>query len=214
VRVAAGATLGAAEAKEVGDLSKAQFILYGSVTMRNHEGMPGNDGHQLTFPVTGEYDLTLFATDVGTQIGKFSGKLALGNNPAQLGESATKMLVSYERTAYDIIMRRKEDILAPLRASVLEHFRNRQVNGAEVSLAVTGLENFTAAKDFKKAIESLKGIKEAEQKDFTKGKAMYRVTYLGTPQQLAEAVEAVTFKKKKLDVTGVTTNSVDVNVGK
>ena len=55
---------------------------------------------------------------------------------------------------------------------MLEHFRNRQVNGAEVSLAVSGLENFTAAKDFKRSIETLKGIKEAEQKDFSKGKAM------------------------------------------
>ncbi len=214
VHVAAGATLGAAEAKEIGDISKAAFILYGSVTMRNHEGMAGTDGKPVTFPVTGEYDLTLFATDVGTQIGKFSGKLQLGKVGDKEGEVMGKMLVSYERTAYDIIMRRRDDILGPLRSSVLEHFRNRQVNGAEVSLAVSGLENFTAAKDFKRSIENLKGIKEAEQKDFSKGKAMFRVTYLGTPAQLAEAMEAVTFKKKKLDVTGVTTNSVDVNVTK
>lgn len=212
VHIAPGATLGAAEAKEIGDISKSAFILYGSATIRNQD-WPQKDaeGKALAFPVTGEYDLSLFATDVGTQIGKFSGKLTY--NPASDAQKV-KLLISYERTAFDLIQNRSDEITNPLRGEVLEHFRNRQVNGVEIQMAVVGLENFSAAQQFKKSIEAVKGIKESEQKDFAKGKAMFRVTFLGTPAQLAEAIELATFKKRKLEVTSVTTNSVEVSVGK
>lgn len=216
VKVSSGATLGAADAKEIGDISKAMFILYGTASIRNQEaeGMLGAaasaDGktQQSFFPITGEYDLSMFATDIGTQVGKISGKLGL--NP----KDKVSPVLSYERTAHDVIKARADDITGPMRAVVLEFFRNRQVNGAEIQVAVTGLENFGAAQAFKKSLETLKGIKEVEQKDFGKGKAMYRVTYLGTPGELAEVIEPTTFKKRKIDVTGVTGNTLEVALGK
>lgn len=217
VKISAGATLGSADAKEIGDISKAMFILYGSASIRNQEpdGMlgtgSGGDAKQSFFPVTGEYDLSLFATDVGTQVGKMTGKLGL-NNAKDAGK--VQMLLSYERTTHDLVKARSDEITSPMRAAVLEYFRNRQVNGAEISVAVTGLENFGAAQAFKKSLETLKGIKEIDQKDFAKGKAMYRVTYMGTPAELAEALEPTTFKKRKLEVTGVTGNTLEVALGK
>jgi hypothetical protein len=212
VRVAPGATLGAAEAKEIGDLSKSAFILYGSATIRNQD-FPTKDaeGRPVMFMVTGEYDLTLFATDVGTQIGKFSGKLTFNQ---QSDAAKVKVLISYERTAFDLIQARAEEISTPLRAAVLEHFRNRQVNGVELEMSVVGLESFGVTGQFRKSLEALKGLKEVEQKDFGKGRALFRVTFLGTPAELAEAVEQATFKKRKLEVTAVTSNSIEISVGK
>ena len=77
-----------------------------------------------------------------------------------------------------------------------------------------GLESFTAAKDFKKAMESMKGLKEATQDGFADGKAAYRVTFLGSTQDFAELVEAATFKKRKINVVSVSGNVLEVQVTK
>lgn len=217
VRVAPGVTLGAAEAKEIGNLSKAAYILYGSATLRNQEPTPMMQpagGPQTVFPVTGEYELSLFATDSGSQIAKVAGKLVMGSAGEPEMAIMKKMLVSYERSAFDMIQRKKDEVVGPVRGAVLEYFRNRNVNGAELVVSVTGLESFGSAKDFKKSMDTIKGIKETEQKEFAAGKATYRVTFLGTPSELAEAVESSTFKKRKLAVTAVTGNTLEIAVGK
>lgn len=206
VRVAAGASLGSTEAKEIGDLSKAAFILYGTATLRNAElegWMKGTGGKQQVFPVTGEYDFSLFATGSGTQIAKVSGKLVTNSG-----------LISYERTAYDAVQARKAEISGEVRRGVLEWLRDQSVNGVSLQVSVQGLESFGAAKDFKKAIEAIKGIKEATQDGFANGTAAYRVTFLGSAQDLAEQVEAATFKKKKLAVLSVNNSGLEVKVGK
>lgn len=216
VRVAAGATLGSTEAKEIGDLSKAAFILYGTATLRNAElegWMKGPEGKQIVFPVTGEYDFSLFSTSSGSQIAKVSGKLVMQNSGNELA-GAKKMVVSYERTAFDVVQSRKAEITGGVRGGVLEWLRDQSVNGMALQLSVDGLESFGAAKDFKKAIEAIKGIKEATQDGFANGKAAYRVTFLGSAQDLAEQVEAATFKKKKLAIVSVTSNTLEVKVGK
>ena len=81
-------------------------------------------------------------------------------------------------------------------------------------MSVGGLENFGAAKDFKKSIEAMKGIKDATQDGFVNGKAAYRVTFLGSSQDFAGAIETATFKKKKINVVSVTGNTLEVQVVK
>ena len=74
VKLEAGVTLGSSDYKEVGNLSKAQYLLYGKAVLRHQE--PGEMLKGATiFPVTGEYDLTLAATDSDEQIVKLNGKL-------------------------------------------------------------------------------------------------------------------------------------------
>ncbi len=113
-----------------------------------------------------------------------------------------------------LVQDRKAEIVDSVRKAVLEHFRNEVSNGKRISMAVSGLDSFTAAKDFKKSIEAIKGIKEATQDTFANGKATFKVLYAGNVDDLASEVEQATFKKKKLNVVSATGNTLEVAVAK
>ncbi len=203
------ATLGATEIKKIQDLTKSQYVLYGKALMR-HQSTDGMVKGASYYPVSGEYDLALAATDSEQQITKLSGKLIWGT-----GDKGSP-LISYERTAFDLIKSRKEDIVGPVRRAVLEHFRNQQVNGMEIQMSVSGLDSFGAAQQFQKSLEAIKGVKEATPgaKPYEKGKATYKVMYLGSPSALATVVEQSNFKKRKIEVNSVSGNTLDVALGK
>lgn len=218
LKVDGAATLSEVAAKEIADTSGANYVLYGKALMRHQDFgggiVPSTDskGVQAVFLLSGEYDLTLYATDNAEQITKLNGKLSM-----ELFKPSSKNINvqdSYERTAFDLIKARKEEIVGPVRKAILEHFRDQTVNGKKINVSVGGLENFGAAKDFKKSIEAMKGIKDATQDGFANGKAAYRVTFLGSSQDFAEAIESATFKKKKLNVVSVSGNTLEVQVGK
>lgn len=205
LKLEGAAQMGATDLKEISDLSRAQFVLYGKTSMRHQD--PGGLGKDY-FPISGEYDLALAATDSEEQITKLNGKIIFTR-----GQPGTAV-VSYERTAFDAIKQKRSEIVDPVRKAVLEHFRDQTVNGKRINVSVSGLDSFGAAKDFKRSIEALKGIKEATQDGFANGKAAYRVTYLGSAQDFAEQVETATFKKKKLNVVSVSGNTLELQVGK
>jgi hypothetical protein len=218
VRIAPGVQLGAGEAKEIGDLTKANYILYGTTSMRQavlegNMGAASTGKGQNAFPVTGEYDLALFSTDSGTQLAKLSGALNM-NPPADNPKQKINMSLSYERTAHEVINARAKTIAQPVRQAALEYFRNREMNGAEVIVAVGGLTNYAGAQEFKKALEALPGVKEVEQQDFKSGTGNYRVTFTGSTSDFADAIGKATFKKKKLEVSEVTGSKVVVAVAK
>lgn len=200
------ATLGNVAMKEINDLTKANYVLYGRTVLR-HQAPDSMLKDAQVFHVSGEYDLTLAATDSEAQIAKVAGKLVWkeGKGPP---------VISYERTAFTLIQDRKPEIVETVRKAVLEHFRSESVNGKRINMAVSGLENFGAAKDFKKSIEAIKGIKEATQDTFVNGKATFKLTYAGNVDDLATEVEAATFKKKKLNVVSATGNTLEVAVAK
>jgi hypothetical protein len=78
VRVSSAVALGATEAKEIGTLSKADYILYGTVAFRDvpPDGVLVQSGEpRSAFPLTGDYDLGVFETSAGAQLAKVSGKL-------------------------------------------------------------------------------------------------------------------------------------------
>lgn len=202
-------TLGATDMKEIADLSKANFVLYGKASIRHEENAQNSvvNGSTL-YLISGEYDLALAATDSDDQITKLNGKLMFKQSP---GSSPT---ISYERTAFDAIRNRKDEIVGPVRKAILEHFRDQSVNGKKINVSVSGLDSFGAAKDFKKSIEAIKGIKEATQDGFANGKAAYRVTFLGSTSDFAEQLETATFKKKKLNVVSVSGNTLELQVAK
>lgn len=199
------ATLGATELKRIQDLTKTQFILYGKVALRQ-QADPALANY---FPVFGEYDLALAATDNDSQIAKVAGKLSLTPKDK-------KPVISYERSAFDLIKTHREEIVLPVRKAVLEHFRDQMVNGMEIVMSVSGLDSFGAAQQFQKSLEAIKGVREASAgaKPYEKGKATYKVMFLGSSSALATAVEAATFKKRKLEITSVSGNTLDVNLGK
>ncbi len=206
------------EARHLGEVGKVQYVVYGSVTLRHLNpdlmlmGGRNTDGKPTIFPVSGEYELNVFATDSGQQIKRFNGKLFKSARNELDPKALGALSVSHERSAFVIIEDRKGEIIGEVRKAVTEHLRNRQMNGVEVALSVKGLESFGAVKDFRKALETIKGVRAIDQGDFAKGVANYRVTFAGQTAELAEQVESSTFKKHKLEVVAATTNTLEVNV--
>jgi hypothetical protein len=200
-------SVGPAGSKTIGDLTKANFVLYGQASFRHAEPDSMLKNAQI-FPVSGEFNLAIAATDTELQLTKVAGKLEWK------ADSKVSPLVSYERTAFGLLQDRKRDIVDSVRKAVLEHFRNELMNGRRLSVAVSGLDSFTAVKEFEKSIATIKGVRETTQDTFSNGKATFRITFAGKVDDFATEVEQATFKKRKLVVVGSTANTVEINVGK
>ncbi|HEX8700312.1 MAG TPA: flagellar assembly protein T N-terminal domain-containing protein [Myxococcaceae bacterium] len=219
VRLQPGATaLTATEAKEIGDLTKADFILYGNVTFLQHEPpggiLPTKDdkGRQLFFFVSGNYDLALFVTDSGTQVTKVTGSLVSQDDM----EHKNQMLVSYDHTAQQIVRGRGVQIVSEVRKTTAEYLQNALFNGNRVVMNVLGLADYGAVQGFKKVLtkELSSGLREMGQGSFGEGKAQFDLIFLGTTDEMAEAVSGKTFKGKKVSVTKVSANTIELTLAR
>jgi hypothetical protein len=220
LRLQPGATtLSNVEAQEIGNLAQADYILYGTVVYRQQPPMdkgflPEKDrhGNQLLFFVTGEYNLALFATDSGSQIAKVAGTFESGAR--DLGSSG-RTGVSYERTAQEITRNRGLRIVEEVRAPVAEYLRNAMMNGNRVVVRVVGLRDYAAAQGFRKVLEqTVSGVREMGDVSFSGGKATFDVLLLGTAGSMAQAVGGKTYKGKKVSVTGVTGNTIEMTLAR
>lgn len=213
MKLSAGVALGTTEAKEIGELSKADYILYGTVNFRYQP--PGGTfdkdekGNQILFNVTGEYELSLFATDSGSQLAKLVGKF----NTGDMGKKGSNLL-SYERTAHDIAVNKGQAIVADVRKQVLETLRSNEQNGSRLVMNVVGITEFTAVQNFKKVLEDVSGMRDVRKGPFASGKAQFELTYVGSTEELAEKLSNKSFKGKKISVTGVTANTVELTLAK
>jgi hypothetical protein len=211
VRLQPGVSLGTPEAKEIGELTKADYILYGTVSFRYHpaDGPYDKDGqgNQLQFNVTGEYDLALFATDTGSQLTKISGKLTTGDI-GQVGSN----VISYERTAHDIAANRGASIVAEVRKNALEYLRNAEQNGNRLVMQVNGFREYGSVENFKRVLEGVGGMRDVKRPSFGAGKARFELTFLGTTSELAGKLGGKAFKGRRIDVTGLTPNTVELTL--
>jgi hypothetical protein len=209
-------TLSNTMAKEIGDLTTADYILYGTVIYRQQalNQMAGSKvGDQLVFPISGEYNLAVFETDSGDQLSNVSGKFVSAKS--DLGAEGT-VSVSYERTAYDIAKARGAQIVAEVRKPVAEYLQNALFNGNRVVMNVTGLADYAAVQGFKKVLaqELSSGLREMGQGTFNAGKAQFDLTFLGTTDEMAEVVSGKSFKGKKVSVTGVSGNTIELTLAR
>lgn len=223
LELAPGVALNQAQVKQLGDLSKADYVLYGTVVYRQQPPGRGiipevdEQGRQLLFLVSGEYDLAVFATDSGSQLAKVAGKFTSGRDDvggpvvAGLPKRAT---VSYERTAFEISKNRGQRIVSEVRAPVIESLRSSQQNGARVVMTVSGLADYGAVQAFKRVLaESIRGVREVRPGRYAQGRAEFDVTFLGSTDELAEALGGKTFKGRRVAVTGVSGNTLELTVG-
>jgi Flagellar assembly protein T, N-terminal domain len=212
LEVASGVSLGTPEVKRIKDLTQADYILYGQVNFRRQEpdSMLRSAAGQQFFPVTGEYDLAVFATDSGTQLGKVVGRLNF-ERPEDRG--LQKSITSYERTALELVKTRGADIVKAVRGQVLETLRDQEQNGNRVAMSVQGLPDYAAVQAFKRALsKAVTGVRDVRPGNFGEGKAQFDVVFVGSTDDLAERVGNTTFDGKKVSVTGVSGNTLQVSI--
>jgi predicted amino acid-binding ACT domain protein len=212
LEVASGISLLNPDKKVIQDLRAADYVITGVVTLR-HEP-PNTVFKEVTnyFPVTGEWELAVFATDSGTRITHLSDKF--DSRPQNLlpGDSIT---VSYDRTAFSIVKHRGKAVVDEVRKVVVNSLAKSEQNGSSVVVTVTGLADYGAVSGFKKVLaQSVTGLRDVKQGDFTKGKATFDVVFVGTTDDFAEAVSGKTYKGKKVSVTGVTGNTIELTLAR
>lgn len=217
VQVQPGATtLSNTQAREIGDLTKADYILYGNVIYRQQAPSQvevSKEGNQLVFALSGEYNLAVFETDSGDQLANVAGKF--NSTRDDIGEEGT-VSVSYERTAHDIAKTRGPQVVAAVRKPVTEYLHNSLFNGNRVVMKVVGLVDYGAVQGFKKVLSQQlsTGLREMGQGTFNEGKAQFDLVFLGTTDDMAAAVSGKTFNGKKVSVTGVSGNTIELTLAR
>jgi hypothetical protein len=214
LELASGVSLTTPDKKVIQDLSRADYVLAGTVNFRHQStaDLPGLGKNASIFPVTGEWDMAVFATDSGTQIAKLSGKF--NSTPQDLGPRGSA-LISYERTSFDIAKHRGKEVLAEVRKAVVEHLSHAEQNGNAVVMTVVGLPDYAAVQSFKRVLtQSVTGMRDVKPGSFGSGKAQFDVTFVGSTDELAEQLGGKSFKGKKVSVTGVSGNTVELTLAR
>jgi hypothetical protein len=202
--------LGATEAKEIGTLSKADYILYGTVAFRDvpPDGVLVQQGQpRSAFPLTGDYDLGVFETSAGAQLAKVSGKLR--------SEMKDVSVNSREESAYNLVKGHEGEITGQVRKAVIESLRASEQNGARIVVQVQNAGDFSTLQSFRQQLVVWSaGVRDVGSPSLTGGTGKLEVTYLGTAERLAEQIDGKTLGKKKVSVTGVSSNALEVKLGK
>jgi hypothetical protein len=81
---------------------------------------------------------------------------------------------------------------------------------------VVGLADYGAVQGFKKVLakELSSGLREMGQGTFDEGKAQFDLIFLGSTEDMAEAVSGKSFKGKKVSVTGVSGNTIELTLAR
>jgi hypothetical protein len=210
VRVASAVALGATEAKEIGTLSKADYILYGTVAFRDvpPDGvLVSSGGPRSAFPLTGDYDLGVFETSAGSQLAKVSGKLR--------SAMADVSVNSREESAHNLVRSRQAEITGAVRKAVLESLRSSEQNGARIALEVQGVPDYATLQSFRQQLLVWSSqVREAGSPALSGGTGKLELTYLGTAARLAEQIDGKSLGKRKVSVTGVSGNALEVKLAK
>ncbi|MBU8897111.1 hypothetical protein DRW03_22205 [Corallococcus sp. H22C18031201] len=213
LEVSSGVSLSTPDKKIIQDLSVADYVISGTVTFR-HEGVQGTTKELVKdvgyYPVAGEWELAVFATDSGTQLARLTDAFNSGN--ASTGQAP---VTSYERTSFNIAKVRGAKIVAEVRKAVLEHLAQAEQNGNVVAMTVVGLSDYAAVRAFQKVLtQSVQGVRDVKAGEFAEGKARFDVTYVGGTDALAESLGATTYQKRKVRVTAVSGNRVELTVAR
>lgn len=210
VKVASAVALGATEAKEIGTLSKADVILYGTVAFRDvpPDGILVQPGApRAAFPLTGDYDFGVFETSAGGQLAKVSGKLR--------SEMKDVSVNSREESAHNLVRAHEGEITGAVRKAVVESLRASEQNGARIVVEVQGASDFSTLQSFRQQLSVWSaGVREVGAPSLSGGMGRLEVTYLGTAERLAEQIDGKSLGKRRVSVTGVSGSALEVKLGK
>ncbi|MFP2923687.1 flagellar assembly protein T N-terminal domain-containing protein [Pyxidicoccus sp. 3LG] len=226
LEVSSGISLTSLPPKVVQQLRAADYIVTGTVTF-HQEVATKSQGQALSnvaayYPVTGNWELAVFATDSGTQIARLADKFDSG-----FESRGTKAgpLVSYTHTATEIAQYRGRKVVASVREAVVDYLSQAEQNGIAVVMTVQGLKDFDAVMAFKNALTgTVNGVSDVKQGHFKDGRIEFDLRLVGGTEALASALGGKGFQKKlaeglgkpamKASVTGVTSNTVEVTLAR
>jgi hypothetical protein len=189
----------ASQARKLKSLTGAEVILIGQViaTSRGELGDLGPGWRSCTATISGRAVNTdngdILATDETTQ------------NAAQLDDlTCGKEAIKKASKVYASNMVKK----------IGERWSRDVSGGNEVHLTVKKVPSFKTASDFRSALtQHVRGVKGVAQRSFSGGTQELDVTLVGSTEQFAQELESKKLGKFSVKVTGITANTVDVELG-
>ena len=102
-----------------------------------------------------------------------------------------------------------------MRKAVIESLRASEQNGARIVVQVQNAGDFSTLQSFRTQLAVWSaGVREVGSPQLAGGTGKLEVTYLGTAARLAEQIDGKSLGKKKVSVTGVSGNALEVKLGK
>jgi len=192
-------SLTGAQARKLGSLTHAEVILIGQViaTSRGEVGDLGPGWRSCT--------ATLSARAVNTDNGDILATAETTQNAAQLDDLTC---------GKEAIKKASKVFTAEMVKKIAERWSADVSGGNEVHVTVKKVGSLKAASDFRSALTQLvRGVKAVEQRSYSGGTQELDVTLVGSTQNFAEELEAKKLGKFSVKVTGLTANTVDVEMG-
>ena len=189
----------AAQARKLGGLTHAEVILVGQViaTSRGDMGDLGPGWRSCT--------ATLSGRAVNTDNGDILSAAETTQNAAQLDDMTC---------GKEAIKKAAKVFTQDMVKKIGERWSKDVSGGNEVHVTVKKVASFKQASDFRNALtQLLRGVKGVAQRSFSAGTQELDVTLVGSTEQFAEELEAKKLGKFSVKVTGITANTVDVELG-
>ncbi len=191
--------INASQARKLKSLTGAEVILIGQViaTSRGEMGDLGPGWRSCTATISGRAVNTdngdILSTDETTQ------------NAAQLDDlTCGKEAIKKAAKVFSQDMVKK----------IAARWSQDVSGGNEIHVTVRKVGGFKQATDFKAALaQHVRGVKGVSQRSFSGGTQELDVTLVGSTDQFASEVEAKKLGKFSVKVTGVTANTVDLELG-
>jgi len=96
-----------------------------------------------------------------------------------------------------------------LHEEIIERWSSETTGTVTVKLYVTGLKSYADTTHFKELLsEQVKGLKKVYQRSFRKGRLELDLSVRGNTRGVADDLAALTFKGKRLHVSGMTQNTI------
>jgi hypothetical protein len=189
----------ASQARKLKSLTGAEVILIGQVIALSRGEMPdlGPGWRSCTATISGRAVNTdngdILSTGEATQNAAYLDDLTCGKEAIK---KASRVFAS------DMIKK------------IGERWSKDVSGGNEVHLRVMKVPSFKTASDFRSALtQHVRGVKGVNQRSFSGGTQELDVTLVGSTEQFAQELEAKKLGKFSVKVTGITANTVDVELG-
>lgn len=189
----------AAQARKLKSLTGAEVILVGQViaTSRGDMGDLGPGWRSCTATISGRA--------VNTDNGDILSTGETTQNAAQLDDLTC---------GKEAIKKASKVFSADMVKKIAARWSQDVSGGNEVHVTVHHVSSFSTASQFRTALgEHIRGVKNVSQRSFSAGTQELDVTLVGSTEQFAQEVEAKKLGKFSVRVTGVTANTVDLELG-
>jgi hypothetical protein len=189
----------ASQARKLKSLTGAEVILIGQVVAISRGEMPdlGPGWRSCTATISGRA--------VNTDNGDILATSETSQNAAQLDDlTCGKEAIKKASKVFSQDMVKK----------IGDRWSKDVSGGNEVHVTARKVTSFKLASDFRSALtDKLRGVKGVQQRSFSSGTQELDVTLVGSTDQFAQELESKKLGKFSVKVTGVSANTIEVELG-